>query len=137
VLAGDGRHEHLDYAGVGTNLNANDCATVSPTVTTVYTDRDQRDWHDSGQRHGQRRHGEDPVLQKRSGDLARRGRPVVLTWTTENATSVVLVCSDVPPTNLQPNGSFTVRPITITTYTLTAYGNGGQTVSVTISVFVR
>jgi len=30
-----------------------------------------------------------------------------------------------------------VRPITNSIYTLTAYGPGGSTVSVTISVFVR
>jgi len=35
------------------------------------------------------------------------------------------------------NGSLVVNPITNSTYTLTAYGPGGQTVSSTISVFVR
>jgi hypothetical protein len=65
------------------------------------------------------------------------GSPVVLSWTTANATSVVLIGGDVAPQNLPVNGSFTVNPITNSTYTLTAYGPGGQTVSVSISVFVR
>jgi len=62
---------------------------------------------------------------------------VTLSWKTANATSVVLIGGDVSPTNLDPNGSFTVHPTSNQTYTLTAYGPGGQTVSVTISVFVR
>ena len=39
--------------------------------------------------------------------------------------------------SLPANGSITVTPITNSVYTLTAYGPGGQTVSVSISVFVR
>ena len=65
------------------------------------------------------------------------GNPSVLSWTTENATSVVLIGGELGPQSLPVNGTFTVHPITNSTYTLTAYGNGGQTVSVTISVFVR
>ena len=124
--------------GVGTNLNANDCATVSPITTTVYT---LTATNATGQIQANATVNvgtvrilsfkNDPVTSLAAGD------PVVLSWTTENATSVVLVGADIPATNLQPNGSFTVKPITNTTYTLTAYGNGGQTVSVTISVFVR
>jgi hypothetical protein len=62
---------------------------------------------------------------------------VVLSWTTANATSVVLIGADIPPTTLPVNGSYTDNPITNETYTLTAYGPGGQTISATISVFVR
>jgi hypothetical protein len=62
---------------------------------------------------------------------------VVLSWTTQNASSVVLIGSEISPQNLNPNGQFTVTPITNSVYTLTAYGPGGQTVSATISVFVR
>jgi hypothetical protein len=65
------------------------------------------------------------------------GNPVVLSWTTQNATSVVLIGSEVGSQSLPANGSFTVTPITNSVYTLTAYGPGGQTVSGTISVFVR
>jgi hypothetical protein len=39
--------------------------------------------------------------------------------------------------DLPVNGSLVVNPITNLTYALTAYGPGGQTVSSTISVFVR
>jgi hypothetical protein len=62
---------------------------------------------------------------------------VTLAWQTQNAQSVVIVGNELGPQTLQPNGSLVVKPITNTTYTLTAYGPGGQTVSVTISVFVR
>jgi len=65
------------------------------------------------------------------------GAPVTLKWTTENASSVVIVGNELAPQTLPANGSLVVRPITNTTYTLTAYAPGGQTVSVTISVFVR
>jgi hypothetical protein len=61
-----------------------------------------------------------------------------LSWTTQGATSVVLIGGDLTPqSNLAVNGSFTIKPMSDETYTLTAYGPGGQTVSVTISVFVR
>ena len=50
---------------------------------------------------------------------------------------MVLIGGELGPQNLPANGNFTVHPITNSTYTLTAYGPGGQTVSVTISVFVR
>ena len=62
---------------------------------------------------------------------------MTLAWTTQNATSVVIVGNELAPQTLPANGTLVVRPITNTTYTLTAYGPGGQTVSVTISVFVR
>jgi hypothetical protein len=65
------------------------------------------------------------------------GDPSVLSWTTENATQVVLIGGELGPQTMPVNGSFTVHPTTNSTYTLTAYGPGGQTVSVTISVFVR
>jgi hypothetical protein len=65
------------------------------------------------------------------------GDPSVLSWTTENATQVVLIGGELGPQTMPVNGSFTVHPTTNSTYTLTAYGTGGQTVSVTISVFVR
>jgi len=124
--------------GVGTNLNANDCATVSPSTTTTYT---LTATNAAGQIQanatvnvGQVRiisFTSDPVTSTAAGD------PVTLSWQTQNATSVVIVGNELPPQTLQPTGSLVVRPITNTTYTLTAYGPGGQTVSVTISVFVR
>jgi hypothetical protein len=124
--------------GVGTNLNANDCATVSPTTTTTYT---LTAINATGQIQanvtvtvGQVRilsFTADPVTSTAAGN------PVVLSWTTSNAASIVLVGAELGPQTLDPNGSLTVHPITNSTYTLTAYGPGGQTVSVTISVFVR
>ncbi|PWU01795.1 MAG: hypothetical protein C5B51_21985 [Terriglobia bacterium] len=123
--------------GVGTNLNANDCATVSPAVTTTYT---LTATNATGQIQanvtvnvGQVRilsFIATPVYSTKAGD------PVTLSWTTSNATSVVLV-GDVSPQTLPVNGTVVVNPTTNTTYTLTAYGPGGQTVSVTIEVFVR
>jgi hypothetical protein len=124
--------------GVGSNLNANDCATVSPTTTTTYT---LTATNASGQIQanvtvnvGQVRitsFTADPVYTTAAGN------PVTLAWTTQNASSVVLIGSEIAPQSLPVNGTFVVKPITNSTYTLTAYGPGGQTVSVTISVFVR
>jgi uncharacterized cupredoxin-like copper-binding protein len=124
--------------GVGTNLNANDCATVSPTTTTVYT---LTATNATGRIEaavtvtvGQVRilsFTSNPVFSTSAGD------PVTLAWQTENAQSVVIVGNELPPQTLPASGSLVVRPVTNTTYTLTAYGPAGQTVSVTISVFVR
>ncbi len=123
---------------VGSNLNANDCATVSPTVTTTYT---LTATNATGQIQANATVNvgsvkitsftANPVTSTAAGD------PVVLSWTTQNATSVVLIGSELPSQSLPANGSLTVRPITNSVYTLTAYGPGGQTVSATISVFVR
>ena len=124
--------------GVGTNLNANDCATVSPTVTTTYT---LTATNAAGQIQGNVtvNVGIVQILSFTANPVTSTaaGNPVVLTWQTANATSVVLIGADIPPTNVPVNGTFTVNPITNETYTLTAYGPGGQTVSTTISVFVR
>jgi uncharacterized cupredoxin-like copper-binding protein len=125
--------------GVGSNLNANDCAVVRPSTTTTYT-------LTATNAQGTIKANvtvsvgavkvtsftANPVTTTASGD------PSILSWTTENATSVVLIGAEIgPQSNLPVNGSFTVHPITNSTYTLTAYGPGGQTVSVTIGVFVR
>jgi uncharacterized cupredoxin-like copper-binding protein len=124
--------------GVGGNLNANDCATVSPTTTTTYT---LTATNATGQIQGNVtvNVGSVRILSFNANPptSTAAGNPVVLSWTTQNATSVVLIGSEIAPQNLNPNGQFTVNPITNSTYTLTAYGPGGQTVSVTISVFVR
>ena len=73
----------------------------------------------------------DPVFSQNAG------APVTLSWQTQNATSVVIVGNELGPQTLSSSGTLIVKPITNTTYTLTAYGPGGQTVSVTIEVFVR
>jgi hypothetical protein len=123
---------------VGSNLNANDCATVSPATTTTYT---LTATNAVGQIQGNVtvNVGQVQILTFTANppNSTYAGSPVVLSWTTANATSVVLIGGDLGPTTLQPNGSYTINPVSNQTYTLTAYGPGGQTVSVTISVFVR
>jgi hypothetical protein len=123
---------------VGSNLNANDCATVSPSTTTTYT---LTATNAQGQIQGNVTVNVGAVrilsFNANPPTSTAAGNPVVLSWTTSNATSVVLIGSEISPQNLDPNGQFTVHPITNSTYTLTAYGPGGQTVSATISVFVR
>jgi len=124
--------------GVGSNLNANDCATVSPTLTTTYT---LTATNAQGQIQGNvtvnvgqvrvLSFSADPVFSTAAGN------PVTLAWQTQNAASVVIVGNELGPQTLPATGTLVVRPITNTTYTLTAYGPGGQTVGVTIEVFVR
>src|SRR5439155_21711528 len=65
------------------------------------------------------------------------GNPVVLTWTTSGATSVIITGFGLTGQTLPANGSITVNPNTNVDYTLTAYGPGGQTVSAVLHVFVR
>ena len=124
--------------GVGTNLNANDCATVSPSQTTTYT---LTATNGSGQIQGNAtvNVGTVKILSFTADPVytTSQGAPATLAWTTANASSVVLVGSELGPQTLPVNGTLVVHPTTNTTYTLTAYGPGGQTVSVTISVFVR
>jgi len=124
--------------GVGTNLNGNDCATVSPSQTTTYT---LTATNATGQIQANTTVtvGQVQILSFNSSPATSTaaGNPVTLSWTTSNATSVVLIGGELPPQTLPVNGSYVVTPITNSTYTLTAYGPGGQTVSVSIAVFVR
>ena len=124
--------------GVGTNLNANDCATVSPSTTTVYT-LTATNGAGQIQANATVTVGTVQILSFTANppNSSAAGSPVVLSWTTANATSVVIIGGDIPPTTGQPNGSITINPVSNQTYTITAYGLGGQTVSATISVFVR
>jgi len=64
------------------------------------------------------------------------GAPVTLSWTTTNATSVIVTGTGAPGGNQPVNGSATVNPTTNSDYTLTAYGPGGPVTSV-VHVFVR
>ena len=59
---------------------------------------------------------------------AKQGDPVVLRWTTENATEAVITGIGTVPIN----GSVTVRPTADTTYTLTAYGRRNSVQAVLI-----
>ena len=129
----------IAITSIGTGLNANDCATVSPSATTTYT---MTATNASGSASGNVtvNVGALQVLSFTASPTwsTAQGSPVTLSWTTQGATSVVLIGGDLTPqSNLAVNGSFTIKPMSDETYTLTAYGPGGQTVSVTISVFVR
>jgi hypothetical protein len=124
--------------GLGSNLNANDCATVTPSATTTYT---LTATNAIGQVQGNVtvNVGSVQILSFQADPVSSQvaGAAVTLSWTTANATSVVLTGADIPAMTLPVNGSYVDHPITNETYTLTAYGPGGQTVSVSISEFVR
>lgn len=124
--------------GVGSNLNANDCATVTPQTTTTYT---LTATNATGQIQANVTVvvGQTRILSFTSDPQysLKAGSPVTLSWQTENATSVVIVANSVTPQTLPANGSTVVNPEVTTAYTLTAYGPSGQTVSVTITVVVR
>jgi hypothetical protein len=124
--------------GIGNNLNPNGCSTVTPSATTTYT---LTATNAVGQVQGNLtvNVGLVQILSFQANPVSTQvaGAPTTLSWTTANATSVVLTGADIPPMTLPVNGSYTDNPITNETYTLTAYGPGGQNVSVSISVFVR
>jgi len=129
----------ISVTGVGSNLNANDCANVSPTTTTTYT---LTATNATGmiQANATVNVGQVQIISFTANPAFStvQGAPVVLSWQTMNATSVTLVGADLAPqTNLPVNGSLTINPMQNGVYTLTAYGPGGQTTSVSISVFVR
>ncbi len=123
---------------VGSNLAANTCATVSPTQTTTYT-LTAANAAGQVQANATVTVGTVQILSFNANPAtsAAAGAPVTLSWSTANASSVVLIGADIPPQTLPVNGSLVVNPTTNSVYTLTAYGSGGQTVSVSISVFVR
>jgi uncharacterized cupredoxin-like copper-binding protein len=124
--------------GVGSNLNANACATVSPQQTTTYTLTAS---NATGQIQANTtvNVGSVQILSFTATPAfsTLQGSPVVLAWQTLNATSVIIIGSDLTTQSLPVNGTLTINPLQNNTYTLTAYGAGGQTVSATISVFVR
>ncbi len=125
--------------GVGNNLPANNCVPVTPTQTTTYI---LTAMNAAGQiqQSVTVNVGAVRILSFTASPVTSiaAGDPVTLAWTTDQAQSVVLVGAELGSvTGLNVNGSYVVHPTTNSTYTLTAYGAGGQTVSVTISVFVR
>jgi hypothetical protein len=106
---------------------------VSPTQTTTYTltARNQ-----SGQVQAQATVTVIPLVRivtfvANPTTSPRPGAPVILTWTTENATDVSIDGVGVVP----PNGSVTVNPTSDTTYTLRAFGRRSQATA-TASVHV-
>ena len=124
--------------GVGSNLNANDCATVSPQQTTTYT---LTAINATGQIQANTtvNVGQLQILSFTATPAFSpvQGAAVVLAWQTQNATSVIIVGPDLVTSGLPVNGSLSINPMQNNTYTLTAYGAGGQTTSVVISVYVR
>jgi len=128
----------ISISGVGSGLQPTACVAVAPTTTTTYT-LTTTNASGTNSANVTVTVGTVQILTFTSSPdtSTAAGNPVVMSWTTNNATSVVLTGNDLPPVTLQPNGSVTLNPITNSTYTLTAYGPGGQSVSATISVFVR
>jgi OmpA family len=124
--------------GVGSNLNANDCATVSPTTTTTYT---LTAINATGQIQANTtvNVGSVQILSFLATPAFSpvQGAPVVLSWQTTNATSVIIIGPDLTTQSLPVNGTLTINPLQNNTYTLTAYGAGGQSTSAVISVYVR
>jgi hypothetical protein len=126
--------------GIGSNLQANACQTVSPQTTTTYV---LTATNAAGQTQASvtLNVGSTQILSFTASPefISAQGNPAVLSWTTTNATSVALVGGDLTssPTGLPVNGSFTVTPMDNVTYTLIAYGPGGSSVSAVISVYVR
>jgi hypothetical protein len=126
--------------GIGSNLQANACQTVSPQTTTTYV---LSATNATGQIQASVtvNVGSTQILSFTASPefISAQGNPSVLSWTTTNATSVSLVGGDLTtsPTGLPVNGSFTVTPMDNATYTLIAYGPGGSSVSAVISVYVR
>jgi hypothetical protein len=126
--------------GVGSGLQANACQSVSPQTTTTYV---LSATNAAGQIQASAtvNVGSTQILSFTASPefVTAQGNPVVLSWTTSNATSVSLVGGDMTssPTGLPVNGSFTVTPMDNATYTLIAYGPGGSSVSAVISVYVR
>jgi hypothetical protein len=126
--------------GIGSNVAANSCTSVSPQTTTTYT---LTATNATGQIQASVtvNVGSTQILQFSANPEFSpvQGAPVVLTWQTTNATSVSLIGGDTQssPANLPVNGSFTVNPNDNATYTLIAYGPGGATVTAVIAVYVR
>lgn len=124
--------------GVGADLRNNDCVSVSPTQTTTYTltavGPEGRTVRASTVLLVGGVRITSFVSDPHTSDAA--GAPVTLNWSTEGATYVILTGNLAPTEQLPPQGSVVVRPITNSTYTLTAFGPAGQVTSV-LYVFVR
>jgi uncharacterized cupredoxin-like copper-binding protein len=126
--------------GVGSNLAANSCQTVSPTTTTTYT---LTAINATGQIQASAtvNVGSTQILSFSVSPefITSQGLPATISWTTTNATSVSLVGGDQASygNNLPVNGSITVTPQDNTTFTLIAYGPGGTSVTAVLSVYVR
>ena len=128
----------ISITGIGDNLKVNDCVSVSPSTTTTYT-LTAINAQGQIQANAIVNVGQVKILSFSAFPQFQpiQGDPVVLTWTTQNANSVVVTRNFITSTTSAPNGSITVHPSTDSTYTLTAYGPGGTSVSSTLLVTVR
>ncbi len=127
----------ITITGIGNGLAANACQSVSPATTTTYT---LTATNASGQIQANvtLNLGSVQIISFNSSPpYSISGQPITLSWQTQNATSVVITGNGVSPQTLPPNGTLTVAPVVDTLYTLTAYGAGGQTVSVSTNASVR
>ena len=123
--------------GLGT-VKATDCVSVSPAATTTYV-LTATNAGGSTTASATLTVGAVKILTFTNSPeySISAGDPVVLSWTTSGATSVIITGFGIPAGTLPVNGSLTVNPRTNVDYTLTAYGPGGRTVSVVLHVFVR
>jgi hypothetical protein len=123
--------------GPGTVTGASGCTTVTPTATTTYV-LTATNAVGPIQAVVTVSVGAVQILSFSANPAfsPASGAPVVLSWTTQSATSVTVTGTGVPGGAQPVNGSITVNPTANSDYTLTAYGPGGPVSSV-IHVFVR
>jgi hypothetical protein len=123
--------------GPGTVNGASGCVTVTPTTTTTYT---LTATNAAGpiQANVTVSVGAVQITSFTANPLfsPASGGPVTLSWTTQNATSIIITGTGIPSGTQPVNGTITVYPISDSVFTLTAYGPGGP-VNSTINVTVR
>jgi outer membrane protein OmpA-like peptidoglycan-associated protein len=124
--------------GIGT-VEVSGCRTVNPTTTTTYTLTATNANGQPVTATATLTVGSVQILSFTNDPTFSpiAGGPVTISWTTKDATSVVITGLGVPPGTLPVNGSIVVNPNTNSDYTLIAYGVNGQAVTAVIHVFVR
>ena len=119
-------------------VKAQDCVTVSPSVTTTYT-LTTSNGTQTVTATVTLNVGQVKILTFTNEPAFSQiaGTKVTLCWTTQNAVSVNLTGLGVASGTLPVNGCTDIFPITNSDYTLTAYGSDGRAVSSVLHVFVR
>lgn len=125
--------DYVNVTSVGTNLSANSGSSVSPTVTTTYT----LTAFPNGGSKSVTVTVTNPVVNQcainsftASPTSITQGNSSTLNWNTTNCDYVNITSV---ANNLPVDGSHAVSPATTTTYTLSAFPNGGSK-SVTVTV---